>query len=147
MAINGVGNSNSGASSSQIGSALSAASSSSSQLVSEQAFLQLLITQLQNQDPLSPADPTQFVSQLAQFSSLEQMTQLNTSMTQQLDNSVTGLIGQTVTVTDPSSSTGLLTGTVSGIVYYSNGPAVQINGNNYALSDVQNVGTIAASGS
>src|ERR1700677_1101661 len=127
MALNGVG-----ATGAQIGSALSAATgSSSSQLVSEQAFLQLLITQLQNQDPLSPADPTQFVSQLAQFSSLEQMSQLNASVTQQLDNSVTGLIGQTVTVTDPSSSSGLLTGQVSGIVYYSNGPAIQVNGNNY----------------
>jgi flagellar basal-body rod modification protein FlgD len=135
MAINGVGASNS-----QIGSALSAATgSSSSQLVSEQAFLQLLITQLQNQDPLSPADPTQFVSQLASFSSLEQITQLNTNMTSVLDNSVTSLIGKTVTVTDPSSSTGLTQGTVSGIVYYSNGPAVQINGNNYAMSDIQNV--------
>jgi flagellar basal-body rod modification protein FlgD len=140
MALNGVG-----ATGSQIGSALSAATgSSSSQLVSEQAFLQLLITQLQNQDPLSPADPTQFVSQLAQFSSLEQMSQLNASVTQQLDNSVTGLIGQTVTVTDPSSSSGLLTGQVSGIVYYSNGPAIQVNGNNYALSDIQNVGSVTS---
>jgi flagellar basal-body rod modification protein FlgD len=140
MALNGVG-----ATSSQIGSALSAATgSSSSQLVSEQAFLQLLITQLQNQDPLSPADPTQFVSQLAQFSSLEQMSQLNASVTQQLDNSVTGLIGQTVTVTDPGSSSGLLTGQVSGIVYYSNGPAVQINGQNFALSDIQNVGSVVS---
>jgi flagellar basal-body rod modification protein FlgD len=121
MALNGVGASNS-----QIGSALSAATgSSSSQLVSEQAFLQLLITQ--------------FVSQLASFSSLEQITQLNTNMTSVLDNSVTSLIGKTVTVTDPSSSTGLTQGTVSGIVYYSNGPAVQINGNNYAMSDIQNV--------
>ena len=143
MALNGVGATNS-----QIGAALSSATgSSSSQLVSEQAFLQLLITQLQNQDPLSPADPTQFVSQLAQFSSLEQMSQLNASVTQQLDNSVTGLIGQTVTVTDPSSQSGLVTGTVTGVVYYSNGPAVQVNGNNYALSDIQNVGNITTTGS
>jgi len=135
MALNGVGASNS-----QIGSALSAATgSSSSQLVSEQAFLQLLITQLQNQDPLSPADPTQFVSQLASFSSLEQITQLNTNMTSVLDNSVTSLIGKTATVTDPSSSTGLTSGTISGVVYYSNGPAVQINGQNYAMTDIQNV--------
>ncbi len=35
-------------------------------------FLQLLIAQIQNQDPLSPMDPTQFVSQLAQFSEMEQ---------------------------------------------------------------------------
>jgi flagellar basal-body rod modification protein FlgD len=36
-------------------------------------FLQLLVSQLQNQDPLNPADSTQFVSELAQFSELEQV--------------------------------------------------------------------------
>ncbi len=41
------------------------------------AFLRLLITQLSNQDPLSPTDPTQFVSQLAQFTSLEQLVGVN----------------------------------------------------------------------
>jgi flagellar basal-body rod modification protein FlgD len=133
-----VSNVNSSASSS-LSSAVSSATDSSSSLVSEQAFLQLLITQLKNQDPTNPADPTQFVSQLASFSSLEQQTQTNTDLTQVLDNSVTGLIGKTVEVTDSSSSTGTTTGTVSGIVYYSNGPAVTINGTNYLASDIQNV--------
>ncbi|MGM0577160.1 MAG: flagellar hook assembly protein FlgD [Myxococcota bacterium] len=41
------------------------------------AFLELLVTQLGNQDPLSPSDPTEFVSQLAQFTSLEQLTNVN----------------------------------------------------------------------
>ncbi len=40
---------------------------------SEQMFLQLLVAQIQNQDPLNPADSTQFVAQLAQFSELEQV--------------------------------------------------------------------------
>jgi flagellar basal-body rod modification protein FlgD len=44
----------------------------SSKLVNEQTFLQLLVAQIKNQDPLSPADSMQFVSQLAQFSQLEQ---------------------------------------------------------------------------
>jgi flagellar basal-body rod modification protein FlgD len=39
----------------------------------EQMFLQLLVAQLQNQDPMNPTDSTQFVSQLAQFSELEQV--------------------------------------------------------------------------
>ncbi len=39
---------------------------------SEEVFLQLLVSQMQNQDPLNPTDSTQFVSELAQFSELEQ---------------------------------------------------------------------------
>ena len=43
------------------------------------AFLQLLVTQLQNQDPLEPVENTEMIAQLAQFSSLEQMSNLNES--------------------------------------------------------------------
>jgi flagellar basal-body rod modification protein FlgD len=50
-------------------------------LANENTFLQLFIAQLQNQDPTSPSDPTQFVSQLAQFSDLEQTIQMNTTLT------------------------------------------------------------------
>ena len=44
------------------------------------AFLKLLTTQMQQQDPLSPTDNTQFLAQLAQFSSLEQMTNVAAAM-------------------------------------------------------------------
>jgi flagellar basal-body rod modification protein FlgD len=51
----------------------SAASALGGTAPTEQMFLQLLVAQLQNQDPLNPTDSTQFVSQLAQFSELEQV--------------------------------------------------------------------------
>ena len=44
------------------------------------AFLKLLITQLENQDPLDPQENSEFVAEMAQFSSLEQMTNMNTSL-------------------------------------------------------------------
>jgi len=46
-------------------------------VANESTFLTLLVAQLKNQDPLSPTDSTQFVGELAQFSSLEQLTNIN----------------------------------------------------------------------
>jgi flagellar basal-body rod modification protein FlgD len=60
------------------------------------AFLQLLVTQLQNQDPTNPESNTEFVAQLATFSSLEQLTSINkavTSMAQFLGDVNTNIAG------------------------------------------------------
>lgn len=48
-------------------------------------FFRLMITQLKNQDPLNPTDGTQFSAQLAQFSSLEQLSNMNDALKQSLD--------------------------------------------------------------
>ncbi|WP_035179074.1 flagellar hook assembly protein FlgD [Alkalihalobacterium bogoriense] len=45
-------------------------------------FLKMLITQLQNQDPLNPMEDREFIAQMAQFSSLEQMTNMSTAIQQ-----------------------------------------------------------------
>jgi flagellar basal-body rod modification protein FlgD len=63
-------------------------------------FLKLFVTQLQNQDPMSPQDNSQFMAQMAQFSTLEQITNLATATQQmgfagQVSQSV-ALIGKTV---------------------------------------------------
>lgn len=63
----------------------SSSATSSGEILGKQDFLTLLVAQLQNQDPLNPDDPTEFTAQLAQFSSLEQLFNLNESM----DNLVT----------------------------------------------------------
>lgn len=44
------------------------------------SFLSLLTTQLQNQDPMNPEDPTQFMNQLVQFNQLEQLIQINQTL-------------------------------------------------------------------
>lgn len=57
-----------------------ASSTSGSSALGKDAFLQLLVTQMKNQNPLDPQDNTTFVSQLAQFSSVESLQNLNTSV-------------------------------------------------------------------
>jgi flagellar basal-body rod modification protein FlgD len=78
-------------------------------------FLKLLVGQLQHQDPMQPADDTQFIGQMAQFSQLEQETntaQSTSDMASQLGRTgALGLIGHTVSYTDSDGAT--QTGTVS----------------------------------
>lgn len=71
-------------------------------------FLQLLMAQMRNQDPTSPTDSTQWVSQLATFSSVEQAVQANAKLDQILQNSALSdaeaLIGRSLTSADGSIS-------------------------------------------
>lgn len=84
-------------------SATSSASSSSNSLVSESTFLQLLVAQLQNQDPMNPDEQsgTQMVSELAQFSELEQVMGIG----QNVQTITTDIGSQTAAAATNSSST------------------------------------------
>jgi flagellar basal-body rod modification protein FlgD len=106
-------------------------------------FLQLLTTEMNNQDPLQPMDNTASMAQLAQFSSLDQMNQLSTNFNlmraDQSKYTAASYIGMQVTVTDSTSSTGSTTGTVSAVDTTADTPQLEINGNYYPLSSVTKV--------
>lgn len=89
-------------SSSSVDQSVAAAASATSQL-GENQFLQLLIAQLQNQDPLNPVDNQDFISQLATFSSLEQLTSINSGVSKlvTIDQGSSG----SGSVTDPNAGT------------------------------------------
>ncbi|HYA88515.1 MAG TPA: FlgD immunoglobulin-like domain containing protein [Nitrospirota bacterium] len=83
----------------------SSATSASNQTLNETDFLQLLTAQLRNQDPLNPSDASDFAAQLAQFASVEQLTNINSELTSMamsqtsLQNTMASdLIGKTVTM-------------------------------------------------
>ncbi|HSC66946.1 MAG TPA: flagellar hook assembly protein FlgD [Cellvibrio sp.] len=82
------------------------------------AFLELMITQMNNQNPLSPQDNSEFVAQLAQFSSVEGLERLNTSFNSFMSNNAlqaSSLVGRSVTV-DSDKSTLVKGGIVAGSV-------------------------------
>ena len=64
----------------QVGSQAVQTSESTQSSMGKDDFLQLLVTQLQNQDPLNPADSTEFTAQLATFSSLEELQNINDTL-------------------------------------------------------------------
>lgn len=76
MAVTGVGQTP-GAATDPTGASSAASSNPVGNLANEQTFLKLLVSQIRNQDPMSPTDSTQFVTQLAQFSQLEQLIGIN----------------------------------------------------------------------
>lgn len=102
-------------------------------------FLKLLIAQLSNQDPTSPMENTEFIAQMAQFSSLEQMTnmnaefsKLNTTLT---SNSAMGTLGKTVDLDlNGVKTTGVVTAITGGA-----SPQVQVNG---MLFDMNRISTV-----
>jgi flagellar basal-body rod modification protein FlgD len=121
-------------------------------------FLQLLVQEMTNQDPLKPADNTQFIAQLAQFSTLEQMQNMNTGLSGLQSTfseaSARGLLG--VPIKSVSSTTGVETdGVVDQILQTtttgSDGAQtttvqVDVNGTAVNLGDITAVGSGASTG-
>jgi flagellar basal-body rod modification protein FlgD len=103
------------------------AASAESLSVSQLDFIRILVTQLSSQDPLHPTDPKDFVTQLAQFTTLEQTQQvtdgINNLLSIQASTQSVGLIGKTVDVTTAS---GTQTGTVTTITFSNGQPTLSL---------------------
>lgn len=110
-----------------------------SQQLGKDDFLKLLITQLTNQDPTSPMEDTQFISQMAQFSSLEQMTNMNESF-----NKMAAMInaGQAASTLGKTVDLDIGDTTAQGVVEatsFGENPQVMVNGMFYDLNKIKAV--------
>ncbi|MEM7069742.1 MAG: flagellar hook assembly protein FlgD [Pseudomonadota bacterium] len=113
--------------------ASAAAPAANPSTVDYQAFLNLLVAQLKNQDPTEPTDNAELMSQLAAFSSVEQQVQTNSRLDQLIQSNVlgdaTGLIGKTITSAD-----GLTTGVVKSVTLAADGITAELeDGNKVAV--------------
>jgi flagellar basal-body rod modification protein FlgD len=111
-------------------------------LSDKESFLKLLVAQLKYQDPSNPTDPSQFMSQTAQFSQVEAMQNLQKQQTELLNSQqstqATGLIGKKITGT-PTLGGADVTGVVTGIKLGTDGPVIKIGDTEVNLSSVKEV--------
>lgn len=132
---------------------LSYASSLGAKDLGEDAFMKLLVTQLKNQDPLDPAKNEEMLAQLAQFSSLEQLDELNdnilglavlqqsNALMDQLTSS-SALIGQSVEYLDPLTGSEVW-GNVASVKIVEGLAVLSIDGKDVPLGNVLEVGPSA----
>jgi flagellar basal-body rod modification protein FlgD len=108
--------------------ATSATAATAAAQIGIQDFLKILVAQLGNQDPLKPMDNQEFVTQLAQFTSLQQTQEMNDKLGQLLAAQATmqsvGLLGRTVDVNTVTGSTS--TGSVTALSFASGEPRLTI---------------------
>ncbi len=108
----------------------------------QQVFLELMVAQMRYQDPLNPADSSEFMAQTAQFTALEKMQavadQTAMLLSSQLAFGASSMIGQTVRWMDESGVE--QSGKVQGTTYMSTGPVLSVDGHKVPITDVVSVG-------
>lgn len=106
-------------------------------ILDKDAFLLIMIEQLKHQDPSSPLDSDKFISQMAQFTTLEQMTNLNTQFKEmhelQQFNYGSSLIGYQVSINDQGE---IVNGIVDKVLYAGKSVRLMVNGTAYNLNQV-----------
>ncbi len=109
--------------------------------VNADTFLQLLVAQLQYQNPDSPVDSTQFLAQTASFEEVQELGSLQTSLSSlvssQQAGAATSMLGQQVAGTDQTGNP--VSGVVSGIQLTANGPLLSVGNSTVPFSSVTSV--------
>jgi flagellar basal-body rod modification protein FlgD len=111
--------------------------------LSQDDFLKLLVTQMKSQDPLNPQTDTEFISQMTQFSALEQSKSMQQDIAglrsdQELVQA-DAMIGRYVTLQD---GTNVVPGKVSSVNVVAGIPQLVVNGNQYSMSQVLSISTV-----
>jgi len=122
--------------------AASADSSGTSSLSDPYTFLQLLVSELQNQNPLDPSDPSQYLTETAQFAMVQQINNMASQTSSALAAS---LLGRQITGTTASGAP--VTGVVSGISISGGAPTLEVGASDVPLADVSSVTSATASSS
>ncbi|KRE83183.1 flagellar hook capping protein [Paenibacillus sp. Soil766] len=106
-------------------------------------FLKILITQLQNQDPTQPLQDKEFIAQMAQFTSVEQLTNMASEMKlmRQSLGFVSGLIGKSIswTGTDSSGIETEMSGIVDSITFKDGNQYATVNGAEVSLDKLKKI--------
>ena len=122
------------------------ATAQKSQTMDSEVFMKLLVTQLRNQDPSSPMDTNQMISQQTQLAMMEQITNQTTTGNEnfslQMRIAAANLVGKQVSYTDADSG-GSVTGTASAVSYANSVPTVTVNGKEVALDVISGITTTA----
>lgn len=104
-------------------------------------FLQLMVAQLRNQDPMNPTDSAEFLAQTAQFTSLEKLEavadQTAQALAAQMAFGASSLIGRTVTYTGPDGTD--VKGSVDSVHFTADGPMLSVGDVEVRLNDVTTV--------
>lgn len=112
---------------------------STEEMVSSDTFLSLLVAEMTNQDPMEPTSNTEFVTQMAQFTSLQYSKD---SATYSMSNYASSLVGKTVTASKMDGSKQVTkTGVVESVMKSGKTYTLKIDGVSFDISNVTSIGT------
>lgn len=119
-------------------STTSKSGSTANSSLDKEAFLQLLVAQMQNQDPLEPQDNSEMVAQLASFSQVEELQNMSSTLNQ---SQASDLLGKTVIMKTESASgeVGYVRGNVDYVIREEGKIYLGIDDNEYDINDLDTV--------